>query len=466
MKPHDFSLLEDLYNKNISLIINGNRGTGKTILIKEISRISKHGGIICVIDNFETVSLNDNQEDYYELILKNIVHELLLCLLANKKMAKILSEEDKILLSYLVYRYGKNISENEVANKIESIQLSLYKRIANKFSSVISFFLNYGATAATRFGNELLSKHFNYLPNITEGSISKIFPDLHFDADKSFVDLNVSYDILDRVLKLIKKLRIDRVVLFIDKLDEDKRLDNDADEIQKFIEALFVGNNLLLNENIQLIISVWKIPFDNLGSKFRRQKHSVYDTNWSIDELKKVLNQRLKAHSNSKLTNYERFFDSSVPDEDINKIFILANACPRDLWHIFDHIFKSQYNIDNTSLTLTRQAISQGINNFVVKFDFYEYYPKKKNARKNTNDVYTYMQHLLKLPSYDFTHGELREFANTGGSTTNYISGMTSIGLVQKTDIKREGGAVVYKIIDPKVNFAIENKLSIGKSEH
>ena len=38
---------------------------------------------------------------------------------------------------------------------------------------------------------------------------------------------------------------------------------------------------------------------------------------------------------------------------------------------------------------------------------------------------------------------------------------MISIGLVSKTDIKRPGGAVVYRINDPKVRYAIYNKIEI-----
>ena len=44
-----------------------------------------------------------------------------------------------------------------------------------------------------------------------------------------------------------------------------------------------------------------------------------------------------------------------------------------------------------------------------------------------------------------------QEAASTGGSTTNYITGMMNIGLVKKTDRKRVGGAVIYQINDPKV---------------
>ena len=61
----------------------------------------------------------------------------------------------------------------------------------------------------------------------------------------------------------------------------------------------------------------------------------------------------------------------------------------------------------------------------------------------------------------EFTNEELRNAATTGGSVTNYITNMQTIGLVEKTDKKRPGGAVIYKIIDPKVIYAIYNNVEI-----
>ena len=111
---------------------------------------------------------------------------------------------------------------------------------------------------------------------------------------------------------------------------------------------------------------------------------------------------------------------------------------------------------------ISRRALIDGLHNFVENFQFYEYYPRKKNAQKNTNDIYSYINYLLKLPKVnEFTNGELRDAASTGGSTTNYITGMMNIGLVKKTDKKRAGGAVIYQISDPKVSYAIFHEIDI-----
>ena len=149
----------------------------------------------------------------------------------------------------------------------------------------------------------------------------------------------------------------------------------------------------------------------------------------------------------------------------MNDLYELSNSNPRDLWGIFDAMFNAQYSIDSSSHVIRKEAIIKGLRKFVECFQFYEYYPRKRNAQKNTNDIYSYINYLLKLPKVtEFTNGELRDAASTGGSTTNYITGMMNIGLVKKTDRKRVGGAVIYQINDPKVSYAIFHEIDIQHS--
>ena len=89
-------------------------------------------------------------------------------------------------------------------------------------------------------------------------------------------------------------------VVLIDKLDEDMRLENDAELVSKFFKDLVCNNNLLLNPNIQLVISVWEIPFQYLSTVFRESKVSVYYIQWDKNQLEIVLNHRLSVYSSSK----------------------------------------------------------------------------------------------------------------------------------------------------------------------
>ncbi|TCO68056.1 P-loop ATPase, Sll1717 family [Marinisporobacter balticus] len=463
IKLKDYSLLQSSFDSKNSIIINGDRGTGKTIILNELYKEScKENNIVAFIDDFASIGEKENILDYYKLIIKTISDKIIIYLFEHKKQLRKLKKEDKIFLSFLIQRYADNYTENQLRETIESIQLGVFKKIVNTVSRPLTSLLNYGATAATNFGSEFLNKSFGeYLPRVNMEEIQSIFPDIKFLVESNFNDINMSYELLNKMLEFSKRIGINKVTIIFDKLDEDERLENDAQEITSFFKNLFIGNKLLLNDNIQLIISVWKIPFDMLKSKFRKQKHFVYNINWNFSDLEKVLSNRMKVFSNNKIEDYKNIFENTIDDTTYKNIFKLSNNNPRDLWHILDKIIVAQYDIDSNALRISEQAIATGLEQFVEDFDFYEYYPRRKNARKNTNDVYSYIEHLRKLNNSEFTRSELENFASTGGSTQNYITNMVNIGIVKKTAKKRDG-SVIYKIVDPKIEYAIKNNFEVS----
>lgn len=461
--PINYSQLQDVMENNQTAIICGNRGSGKTITLTDLKSKISDNRLVCLIDNFEDVGLEKNQLDFYSLILKNLTRTMLIYLATHKKILRKATNDEKLLLSFLIKKYGNSITDSQLKTQLESVQLSWFQKIFNKFSSPITALLNYGSTAITNFGNEILTKQFGaYLPDVSSSTIKNIFPEIQFPVENQFSSVDISYSMLDMVLSMICKLSGQIPIVFFDKLDEDVRLENDAELVACFIKDLICDNKLLLNSNLQLLISVWKIPFATLSTIFRASKHTVYYIDWNKDQLMLALNNRLAVYSDKTICDYGSLFDDDVTEEDLATIYQLSNANPRDLWSIFDSLFVAQYTINSKSKLISHDAISQGLHNFVASFQFYEYYPRKKNAQRNTNDVYSYISYLLRLRDTDeFTHEELRNKASTGGSTTNYITGMMNIGLVRKTDQKRPGGAVIYKISDPKVSYAIFNGIEI-----
>lgn len=463
VRPLNYSTLEDVFDRKGTAIISGDRGTGKTIMLDDLKSKVNDNNLLSLINNYESIKLENNLLDFYSLILKNVTRNILIYLAGNKTVLKKLSKDDRILLSFLIFKYSDEITDLQLESKIENIQLNYTKKIINYLSKPLTYVLNFFATALTNFGNEALTKSFgNYLPNIDSNSIRNIFPDIKFGIDNNFKSVEISYNLFNKSLELISRILGQPPIVLLDRLDEDTRLESDAEQIASFVKDLLCDSNLLLNAKIQLLISVWKIPFLNLESVFRRSKHFVYDISWDKDQLITVLNQRLYVFSDKGINDYKTLFSADVDLSLISDIFVLSNSNPRDLWGLFDKIFNAQHDIDDSSKIISKRALEIGIQKFVKTFSFYEYYPKKKNSQKNSNDVYSYINHLLKLDHTDeFTNNELRNQANTGGSTSNYITGMLGIGLVTKTDKKRDGGAVIYKINDPKVTYAIFHDLEI-----
>lgn len=57
IKPIDYSMFVDAFNASQTCIINGNRGTGKTIIEKDLETKLEANSLTCTITNYETVAL-------------------------------------------------------------------------------------------------------------------------------------------------------------------------------------------------------------------------------------------------------------------------------------------------------------------------------------------------------------------------------------------------------------------------
>ena len=127
-----------------------------------------------------------------------------------------------------------------------------------------------------------------------------------------------------------------------------------------------------------------------------------------------------------------------------------------------DKIFRAQYRLNPKATKIGSESIVIGMKDFVEKFNFYEYYPRKANARANSMDVYAYIKHLLKLDGAIFTRNQLNEKAGTGSSTQNYTVGMENLGLIEKNS--SEKGETTYRIRDPKIRYAQKNNIELSKT--
>jgi len=461
--PGDYSPIIQGFNQNQSLILLGDRGTGKTAILLDFERnLENKKAIFCLIDDFSTLKYGFNPVDFYKFIISRISIKLFEQLLIDTRRLKLIRKDDKVLLSYLLQNFVPSVSKRLIKDKIEKIQISLWKRTSRRFFNPIRNLLNWGTTAGATMVDQYIAQHFKGLPLLNSNvNIKEFFPELPLVVDDSFDDYEASYQLLEEVLKVIKKLGYKRVVVLLDKIDEDNRLENNGEEISEFIKPILTDNKLLLNSSMQIVISMWTTPFNYLLEHVRTQKHNCPRLNWYKKDLENVLNRRLATFSNDKIKCYKDLFSSDFLKENENKIFELANKNPRDLWHVFDKLMRNQYRLNSSSNKIENSSVSNSFEDFVKNFNYYEYYPRKKNARGNSMDFYSYTAHLLKLDSITFTRNQLNDKAGTGGSTQNYVVSMERIGLVEKSG--QDSGVIQYRIRDPKVIYALENKIKIEK---
>lgn len=365
-------------------------------------------------------------------------------------------------MSSLLSKYTNQVTQAELVRKIEEIQLSPIKKFFKGKINLIRAICNYGLTAGTNLANDIIRNYYSYLPPVNESQIKDILPQINFAAETDFNSSDASYYLLMRLCSLINHLGYGKTAIFFDKFDEDSRMENNAEIISNFIAPLLADNKLLENPDIQLIISVWEVPFNRIADVFRTQKHYCPMLCWPTQYLIEALNRRISVFSNGAITNFKLIFDANLNSDVFDEIFNLSNGNPRDLWHILDYIFQEQYSIDCNCKALSQEAIFKALDDFVINFNFYEYYPKKPKAKSSTMDIYSYINHLLKLSSERFTKNQLNDLAKTGSSTSNYVVGMEKIGLIINTKEKENAG-VLYQINDLKVVYAMKKQLDISK---
>lgn len=457
-KPSNHSVIDEALN-GCSVIITGERGTGKTALNLDIMRRKKSDNTLIVrIDEFSKLDEEFDHEQLYEFITAQISGAFFKIMSLNPTAFWKYSSDERKYLSMYLHLYVPASTKSQLRGQIKKIQHGISKRTAIWFYNSSRIILNYGLKAATKIVSDSLTKHFSALPAFDSGD-SEYFKRLDAEIDDSFTPEDRSYYLLEKLCELIGKAKINDIIVSIDKIDEDPRFRNDAERISKFVGGIASNNKIIINGGFKVVLFVWSTPFNMIKSNTRTQKIVLQPLSWSRRELKEVADKRISAFSNGKLDDLKLLFDSNV-EMCINRIIEMSNENPRDLWHILHQALVSQFELDS-SKKITTDAINAGIDKFVKEFNYYEYYPRKSNARADSMDIYSFAKHLIKLDSDEFTKNMLNEKAGTGGSTNKYVVSMVSMGLI-RIKKKIEQGVVIYEIKDPKIRYARQNNIDIS----
>ena len=179
------------------------------------------------------------------------------------------------------------ITKKILREKIYSLQNPWFIRYPINFYNFLRSTLNFGLNAAISIANDAFTRHLGALP--TASAIHKEYfkeldveTDLTFNSDKEKRELRA----LINLCEIIKRCGYNRVVLQIDKLDEESRLENDAENIADFASNIVTDNILLLSKDLQFLVFMWTVPYNYLKEKVRTQKLSVQKLEWMDGDLK------------------------------------------------------------------------------------------------------------------------------------------------------------------------------------
>lgn len=457
-QPQNYSIILQLFSGNSSVVVHGERGSGKTALAADLSRnIRSEHDLYVVVDDLRDLKQGYDHTDLCKCLCQKIAESFFEWSVRRSGRIWTLKKEDRIILSYYLENYVRPVSRDNLKKKIFELQNPLWKILTIGLFNQSRGILNYGLNAASAFANDVVTKHFSGLPSNTT-KYNEYLKEAKLGTDQTYEKFKQEFESLSRLAKIIRIIGIKRLIIKIDKLDEDPRFNNSAEDIAEFVTGIASDNLLLLHDDMQFVFFLWTTPFNYIKDSMRTQKLSVHKLEWPNADLIKALDKRLNVFSKGRVKSHSQIIDPNLTG--FQKILELSNQNPRDLWHIMDKCLQAQFRINSSGKTISADAINEGIEKFVKGFNFYEYYPRKSNARANSLDIYSYIKHLSKLSGTSFTKDQLNREAGTGSSSSNYVTSMENMGLISKTEGKASG-SVLYKIKDPKVIFAIENKIDI-----
>jgi hypothetical protein len=345
VEPADYEPVKDTFTSGVSIVLRGNRGTGKTMFLLDLAEsASAPDALIVQIDDYAALPLNYNTTALYTFFVCAISTALFGRLVKRPSIVRRASAEDKVLLSYLMAKYLQTSTKTELQNKIKATQLSLAERAVSWFYNRSRRVLNYGATVGANIVEELSYKHLTGLPRVgPDYTIREFFPEVPSRVMDDFVDPESTFSFLLRVLDMSKRLGFSRNVVFLDKIDEDNRFNNDAEPIAEFLRPLLADSKLILSSEVQLVVAVWSMPYNFLTDSFRTNKHYCPTIDWTSRDLERALDRRLETYSDGNVRNTSELFSPSNADTLLKRIFHLCNRNPRDLWHVMDKVFREQY---------------------------------------------------------------------------------------------------------------------------
>jgi hypothetical protein len=454
----EYGPIQEAFRSGQNMIILGERGVGKTAVLEEFHRRVPARQVLCTINAFSEIPVESKRHDFHKLILKHLLLAFVKHLRAHPFVSPRLRKADRVLLSYLIYFYSDQLTLESMKEAISKMQIPWWKRLLAGVFNKARLPLNYAGTVLENALKRYIAQTFGAVPLVEETQIREYFPEIKIAPQTEFTRDVDSFHLVRSLSETIQRATGSRPVAVFDKLDEDPRLENDAEIVSGFLLPLLSDNNLLSCSTLQTVLFVWKTPYRYIESKVRSQKFFCPTIRWDRDTLKQVLNRRVAVFSGGQLADYRKMF--SDPDgHAVDELFSLANGVPRDLWHLINKVFEEQYRSNPRSRTLTDKAIDTAKTRFVTEFNYYEYYPRKANARRDSMDIYSYYAHLRKVGSEDFSKSRFTDLAGTGSSTTNYLVGMERIGLIEK--IRQERGDLIFRIRDSKIVYAINRGIDL-----
>ncbi len=464
-EPGYYKNLLSILSNNASRFILGQRGDGKSYIIyKLFDDLKEKGSLPILITNYDEIPLENNENHFLGIIIRNLTIELSKAIILDKRKKKKLNEYYKNRLNFYIKLFYNGTYSDEFIECAKVIQSqkrkNFFLRIYNThFVTILNEIINSGVSLGisglrTLLGIPPLEENLNheYLKEVKLQDLEE-----YSLQDIASIDLSNLKQILKTLCEIAHILEYKSIVFLFDRIDEFKLINGDIARITNFCKGILTDTDLLLSNNVSIVFSLWSEIKKSLNKEgVRFDKFGDIDVRLQNSDLIDLLNLRLWFFSSDK-DNPVRF-NTLIPNQnDRDSIIKIANHSPRTLVKLLGEIYSHQKERDMESFEDT--AVSKGLIDFCKRFDFESLSPLRSNGKKS--DIYDWIEKILKMRCNVLTVEELK--TNFGTNNKNAISHlilMTNYGLLKKTDELNENANIKFKVIEPRVLFLLSRGIT------
>lgn len=77
VEPIDYSLIKDAFKNSRTIIMAGNRGTGKRAIVFDLMRNAPTYSFVLYVDDFSSLSEYPRTNDFYKMLCENLINSLM-----------------------------------------------------------------------------------------------------------------------------------------------------------------------------------------------------------------------------------------------------------------------------------------------------------------------------------------------------------------------------------------------------
>lgn len=345
INPPYFSSLIGSLDKPKSSIVVAPRGFGKTAQRRRFEKIADdyEDEIICIVyDSFPIEGItnlkNINLDKHLEKIIKSLLITLLSKVHETHKF-ELDAYERRMLLS-LIETYMSDITPMELKKTIDNIK-GMKGKLNDLWitaSKPIGIIINILLKAKDLGSVDLDMKH---------QKPSDIMPKEYFQF----------------LQDMFSKIGFKGIYILIDKIDENHLTGNDSLASYNLIKPLIKDINLLEGNKIVFKFFLWDKISEHWTDDIRLDRIQHFKLEWEQNQIKEMINTRLKVLSDSKFDTLEEILNCNA--DDIEDIFLFAQNSPRDSINILNYIFDIHINrLKDVGSKPDRNDIYQGIDRF------------------------------------------------------------------------------------------------------